>query len=158
MIDIVSKAVQQAISANGVTDIVVLCAGKASPGLLIDTPNSVYREMINLNYLGSVFTVKAALPKMIERKQGGRLVFVSSAAALTSFVGYSQYCPSKWAVRSFADSLRNELKLYDIEVTQFYPSNMDTEGFEIEERTKPAPTKEIEGTAKLFKPEEVSYW
>ena len=124
--------------------------------MMVDTPNKVYRDMINLNYLGSVFTVKAVLPKMIERKQGGHIVFVSSAAALTSFVGYSQYCPSKWAVRALGDSLRNELRLYDIKVTQFYPSNMDTEGFEIEERTKPAPTKEIEGTAKLFKPDEVS--
>lgn len=109
---------------------------------------------MNQNYLGAVYTVKAALPSMARRKQG-HIVLVSSAMALTAYCGYGQYAPSKWALRCLGDTLRSELAPYNIAVTQFYPSNMDTPGYKIENETKPAPTREIEGTAALISPEKV---
>lgn len=71
---------------------------------------------------------------------------------LISFSGYSAYCPTKWAVRAFADVLRNELLRYKIAVSVFHPSNIDSPGFEQENRSKPASTKAIEGTAALISP------
>lgn len=149
------KVMREAILHNGVPDFVVLCAGSAAPGLMVDTSAATYRSQMEVNYLGGVFTVKAALPAMIERGTGGHVILVSSGAALSSFIGYSQYAPSKWAVRAFGDAIRNEFLLYDIQVTQFFPSNMDTPGYENEERSKPQPTKAIEGSAQLFSAEQV---
>lgn len=71
---------------------------------------------------------------------------------MISFTGYSAYCPTKWAVRAFADVLRNELLRYKIGVSVFHPSNIDSPGFEQENRTKPASTRAIEGTAALISP------
>lgn len=86
------QAVNRAMDTNGVTDFVVLSAGAALPGLMLDTPSKVYRwvfgccnffvldpafiacrDQMTLNYLGSVYAVKACLPRMVQRGQG-RLV------------------------------------------------------------------------------------
>lgn len=66
----------------------------------------------------------------------GKIVFVSSMLGLLSFVGYSTYSPSKFAVRGLADTLRNELKRYGIEVHVFFPGNIDSPGFVTEVVTK----------------------
>lgn len=49
-----------------------------------------------------------------------------------------------------ADSLRNELLLYNIGVTLYCPANMDTDGFKEEEKIKPQETKTIEGPASVL--------
>merc|ERR1712137_562381 len=45
---------------------------------------------------------------------------------------------------------------YDIGVSIFHASSMDSPGYEVEERTKPEITKKIEGTSKLFQPSEAA--
>jgi 3-dehydrosphinganine reductase len=40
----------------------------------------------------------------------GRIVIVSSAMALMGFTGYASYCPTKFALRGLADTLRNEVQ------------------------------------------------
>jgi 3-dehydrosphinganine reductase len=56
-------------------------------------------------------------------------------------------------VLGLADSLRNELLLYNIGVSIYCPANIDTEGFKEEQKIKPAETKEIEGAATLLTPD-----
>lgn len=148
----VARAVVAAEKVHGPVDVVVACAGLAQPGLVEQLDVAVYEAQMRLNYLGSVHLVKAALPGMIRRGAGGQVVLVSSACGLISFAGYSAYCPTKWAVRAFADVLRNELLRYGIGVAIFHPSNIDSPGFEQENRTKPASTRAIEGTAALVSP------
>ncbi len=92
---------------------------------------------------------------MIERKQG-RIVFVSSILGLMSCIGYAQYCPSKYALRGLAESLRNEMVMFNIGVHIFYPSNIDTPGFVVENLTKPPVTVKLEGRIDTVKPEHVS--
>jgi len=77
-------------------------------------------------------------------------VFVSSAAGLMTFTGYSAYSPTKYAVRGLAECLRNELRAAHVDVHVFYPSSLDTPGYAVEERTKPAACRAIEGTAALL--------
>ncbi len=148
----VARAVASAEAVHGPVDVVVACAGLAQPGLVELLDVAVYEAQMRLNYLGSVHLVKAALPAMIRRGAGGHIVLVSSACGLISFAGYSAYCPTKWAVRAFADALRNELLRYGIGVSIFHPSNIDSPGFEQENRTKPASTRAIEGAAALVSP------
>lgn len=61
--------------------------------------------------------------------RNGKIVFVSSMAGLISFAGYSTYSPTKFALRGLADSLRNELKMYGIDVHIFLPGNIDSPGY-----------------------------
>ena len=131
----------------------ICCAGLAIPGYFIEqSPDVFYKEM-EVNYYGSMHAAKVVVPHMIATETKGRVIFVSSGCGYIGFIGYSQYCASKYALRGFADCLRNELKLYGIAVSVFYPGNMDTPGFETEERTKPVETREIEGTSQLVSAE-----
>ena len=72
--------------------------------------------MMRINYLGSVHTVRAALPYMKENGSG-RLVFISSLAGLFGMTGFSTYSPSKFAVRGLAEGLHMELQPHNIQVS-----------------------------------------
>ena len=85
------------------------------PGLFLDMPFEVFERQMSVNYLGAVRTVQAALPAMVARGRG-RLVLTASPLAVLGFAGYTAYCPSKWALRGLADSLRNELRGTGVEV------------------------------------------
>ena len=68
------------------------------------TPDDEQR-MMNLNYFGSVWTTRAALPSMKEAGGGGTVVFVASQGSLVGLYGMTAYCGSKFAIRGFAESL-----------------------------------------------------
>ena len=67
-----------------------------------------FEDTMQLNYFGTLRVLKAFLPGMV-KKGHGQVVLVSSAAAVCGVAGYSSYAPSKAAVRSLADTLRNEV-------------------------------------------------
>ena len=67
-----------------------------------------FEDTMQLNYFGTLRVLKAYLPGMV-KKGHGQIVLVSSAAAVCGVAGYSSYAPSKAAVRSLADTLRNEV-------------------------------------------------
>jgi 3-dehydrosphinganine reductase len=74
-----------------------------------------------------------ATKRMIESNiKDGKIVFVSSILGLMSFAGWSTYSPTKYAVRGLADTLRNELQRYNINIHIFYPGTIFTPGFETE--------------------------
>lgn len=83
-----------------------------------------------------------------------QIVFFSSVVHFYSFIGYSQYSPLKSALRSLADCLRHECIPYNIKVASVFPGNFMSEGYEIEETTKPAITKKIEGPSQAVPAEE----
>ena len=132
-------------------DYLFCCAGVAKPGMFMDTTIDTFEQQMQLNYLGTVKAVKTFLPDLIssQHKQK-RVVLVSSAMGLVGFLGYAQYSASKFAVRGLAECLRNEFILFNVGVSIFHASNMDSPGFAVEELTKPALTRQIEGTSTLF--------
>lgn len=136
-------------------DIVVCCAGLATPAYFADADLGVHRKAMDLNYFGVLNTIKAVLPSMTSNKSG-HLILVSSAVCFAPMVGYSTYAPSKFALRGLGECLRNELQRYNIQVTMFYPSNMDTPAFAQENLTKPVETTEIEGTSTTFTAEQAA--
>ena len=91
-----------------------------------------------------------------------KIILVGSVLSTLSFIGYSAYSGSKYALRGFADALRSELKPLGAEVSLYFPGNMDTPGkrkrkindfplgFEEENKDKPKITKEIEGASTLI--------
>lgn len=81
---------------------------------------------------------------MVESGKGGRIVLISSTLGLLGMVGYSQYSPTKFALRGLAESLRQELKPYNISVHIYYVATIDSPGNKIENETKPMITKLIE--------------
>ncbi|XP_022348029.1 dehydrogenase/reductase SDR family member 7 [Enhydra lutris kenyoni] len=95
----------------GKIDILVNNAGRAQRSLVVETSLDVFKELIELNYLGTVSLTLCVLPHMIERKQG-KIVTVNSLLGIISAPLCTGYCASKHALRGFFNCLRTELATY----------------------------------------------
>ncbi len=104
---------------------VVANAGIAAGGPLLLSDPSAYDRVITVNLLGSVRTVRAFLPQVIESK--GYVLQVASLAALVPAPMMSAYCASKSGVEAFAFSLRGELKAHGAKVGVAYLTWTDTD-------------------------------
>ena len=137
----VQAAVARLSREAGVPDVLINVAGAERPGYVQELPLEAFREMMDLNYFGTVHMVKALLPAMLQRGDGYIVNFSSGAGFLAPF-GYADYVPSKYAVRGFSDSLRLELKPLGIRVSVVFPPDTDTPGLANENKTKPYETLE----------------
>jgi short-subunit dehydrogenase len=137
----VEAAIKRLTDQAGVPDILVNAAGSSHPGYLQQTTLGTYREMMDLNYFGTVHMVQSVLPGMLARGSGYIVNFSSMAGFMVPF-GYAAYAPSKYAVRGFSDSLRLELKPLGIRVSVVFPPDTDTPGMANENKTKPYETLE----------------
>jgi len=137
-------------------DAVFLCAGKATPGFFIEqTEESLRRSMDETYWLGA-WSAMAACKRMVRTRTKGKIVFVSSVLSYFGLVGYSTYTPGKHALRGLAETLRQELLLYSIDVQIYMPVTMYTPGYEEENKTKPQLTLKIEESDGGLTPEKAA--
>jgi 3-dehydrosphinganine reductase len=151
----IMPAVERAIDQFGAPELLVTSAGIAEPGYFEALSIDNFERAMRINYLGSVYAVKAAIPAMISAKTG-RVVLISSGAAFTGIFGYTSYGASKFALRGFAEALRAEMKPKGVGVSIVYPPDTDTPQLIAENLTKPAETKSISGGAKALTAESVA--
>jgi short-subunit dehydrogenase len=135
----VDTAVDELLNVHGCPDTVINCHGAADPGYFFEQDHSIFEKTMKLNYMGNVNVIKSIAPQMAARGSG-EIVIVASAAAIVSFIGYSSYSPTKFALRGLSDALRNELKPFGIRVSIAYPPDTDTEGFKKEKELAPPET------------------
>ncbi|XP_032231792.2 3-ketodihydrosphingosine reductase isoform X1 [Nematostella vectensis] len=154
-VEAVQKVIDEACLALGPVNLLFNCAGYAVCGVFEDTRPEDFKNMINTNYLGSVYPTYAVMKGM--KKRGcGHVVFTSSIGGQFGIFGMSAYSGSKFAVRGFAECLYMEAKLYNVAVSVAFPPDTDTPGFENENKEKPEETKLICGSAGLFSPDQVA--
>lgn len=91
----------------GGIDILINNAGISMRALLKDVTSDVIRKVMDINFFGSVYCTRYALPSIIERK--GTIVGVSSIAGYRGLPGRSGYSASKWALQGFLESVKTEL-------------------------------------------------
>jgi len=101
---------QQVHQKAGTVDILVNNAGVAYAGYFMDIPDSVHREIIDVNIMGYIWVTKAFLPDILAKKKG-HLIYLASAAGLGGTPKLSSYSASKHAVVGFAETLRWELMM-----------------------------------------------
>ncbi len=117
--------VDQVIEAFGRIDILVNNGGMSQRALAHDTDLEVDRQLMHVNYLGTVALTKAVLPFM--RKQGsGHIAVVSSLVGKFGSPYRSGYAASKHALHGFFDSLRAEVEDEGIHVTMICPGFINT--------------------------------
>ena len=151
----VDRVMARAAEAFGVPDLLINAAGRARPRHFEDIPYEQFDEIMKTNFYGVWNTVKALVPHM--KKKGGHIVNIASMAGFIGVFGYADYAASKFAMIGFSETIRSELKRYGIRVSVLCPPDTDTPGFEMENRTKPAETKAVSGTAKLMDPDDVAW-
>jgi len=102
------KAFIDAVIAKwGKIDVLINNAGISMRALFEDADLSVIRELMDVNFWGTVYCTKYALPGIL--KQKGVVVGVSSIAGYRGLPGRSGYSASKFAMQGFLEALRTEL-------------------------------------------------
>lgn len=149
------SAIGEAIFHLGPPSLLITSAGIAYPNYFQDIPIDIFERTMAINYFGTLYCVRAVLSSM-EQAGSGNIVMISSGAGLVGLYGYSAYCPSKFALRGLAESLRGELKPLGIGVAIAYPPDTDTPQLAEENKTKPPATKEITATADLWQPDDIA--
>jgi short-subunit dehydrogenase len=108
------------VSRFGAVDVLVANAGIAHYLQFKDMPLATVEELTRVNWMGTVHTVRAALPGMLERRRG-HIAIVSSGAGIRSFPHAAVYGATKAAQRGFGEALRHELKGTGVGLTMVYP-------------------------------------
>lgn len=121
----VEDLIQQAINYYGKVDVLINSAGNYIHGPINELAIEPFKNSIDLNYYGTLYTVLGTLPYMISQKKG-IIIIVSSLLGKISFPSDAPYVASKHAVTGFADSIRQELKKTGIRVTAVFPGRIDT--------------------------------
>ncbi|HEX3549705.1 MAG TPA: SDR family NAD(P)-dependent oxidoreductase [Candidatus Elarobacter sp.] len=109
-------------------DILALNAGIGVGGPFLETPLEQELRLIDLNVRSTVHLAKLTLPAMVQRGKG-RVLITSSIAAVAATPYEAVYGASKAFDKSFAASLRNELKDAGITVTTLMPGPTETNFF-----------------------------
>jgi len=143
----VQRAIADAAVALGPVDILVTSAGIARPGRFTELEDDVFRSMMDVDYFGTLWPIRAVAPAMVKRRRGS-IVGVSSAAGLVGVYGYTAYGAAKFAVRGLLEALRGEMAPHGVHVGCVFPPDVDTPQLADENRFKPAETRAISGAIK----------
>lgn len=133
--DAAAAATERAVERLGGLDAVVCCAGVDVPGELLAIEPKEWRRVVDVNLIGTVSVIRAALPSVLA--SGGRIVTVASTLAHRAVPDATAYCASKFGVVGFTRALTAELK-GRVGVTMLTPGGMHTAFFDDrDERYKP---------------------
>jgi NAD(P)-dependent dehydrogenase (short-subunit alcohol dehydrogenase family) len=121
--DFVGRVLEQ----YGRVDVLVNIIGGFAPGDLASTTLMEWRRMMDLNLTSVVIACRGVLPGMTKARHG-RIVNVTSRAALTPSAGAITYTVSKAAVVALTQVLALEVRDHGITVNAVAPSTMDTPG------------------------------
>lgn len=132
--DQIKAAAEQIINSEGRTDILVNCAGFGISGAVEFTSLESAKSQFEVNFFGTVNVSNAFIPYM--RKQGsGRIVNISSVAAVAHIPFQTFYSASKAAIDSYTAALANEIKPFGITVTAIQPGDITTGFTDAREKT-----------------------
>lgn len=101
-------------------DVLLNNAGISEGGSTVDIPADHLRRQFEVNVFGPVLLTQGIATSMIARG-GGRIVFMSAVAGLTTDPFTGAYAASKHAVEAFADALHQELAEFGIRVATINP-------------------------------------
>lgn len=101
-----AQLVKQAITTFDRIDILINNAGISMRALFNDVDIDVLKTLMDVNFWGTVYCTKYALPEILKTK--GSVVGVSSIAGYKGLPGRTGYSASKFAMNGFLDSLRVE--------------------------------------------------
>lgn len=111
--------VEKTVEKFGRIDILINNAGISMRAMVRDLDLSVLKRLMDVNFWGTVYCTKYALPYLLQSK--GSVVGVISIAGYSALPARSGYSASKYAIRGFLDTLRIE-HLYDgLHVLVFAP-------------------------------------
>lgn len=126
----VERVFAEIAQTHGPIDILINSAGFGIFETVADTPLAKFEEMMDVNYMGTVRSIKAVLPHMLARRSGHIVNIASLAGKIGSAKG-GGYSATKHAVLGLTNSLRFELKGTGVHLSAVNPGPIDTDFFAI---------------------------
>ena len=128
-LDSLPRAMDRLQNTHSPIDAAVCCAGRGHFGTLEQFSPSQIRELIDLDFTSHALVVRSLLPAM-KKRRAGRIVLLGSEAALRGTQKGTIYCAAKFALRGFAQALREETARHGIAVTLVNPGMVRTPFFD----------------------------
>ena len=111
--------VQTAIERFGKIDVLINNAGISMRALFEDVDLKVLHRLMDVNFWGTVYCTKYALPHILKEK--GSIVAISSIAGLKGLPARTGYSASKFAIKGFMECIRIENLKKSLHVLMAYP-------------------------------------
>ncbi|KAH1102537.1 hypothetical protein AAZX31_13G188800 [Glycine max] len=152
------EAVKRAVDDAGPIDVLLLNHGVFVALELDKMELSEVKFTMDVNLMGTLNLIKAALPAMKNRNDPlpASIALVSSQAGQVGIYGYVAYSASKFGLRGLAESLQQEVIEDNIHVSMIFPPDTDTPGLAEENKRRPELTKIITASSGSMKADEVA--
>lgn len=124
--DLARKVAKAALDNFGTIDAIVPNAGIGFYGSILDHSDEDVNRMMRTNYEGTVHIIRAALPTMLDKKEGD-VIIVASVAGFRGGDIEAIYAGTKHAQVGFAGSLDRELRAKGVRVALVCPAGTETE-------------------------------
>ena len=118
--------VEATVRRFGRLDILVVNAGVGGYGPFLDLDSDVLEEMIDVNVKGAIYSIRAALPHLLQ-SDAADIVTVASEAGRRGLPYEATYCASKFAQVGLTRALDHELREQGIRCTNVCPGGVHTD-------------------------------
>jgi 2-hydroxycyclohexanecarboxyl-CoA dehydrogenase len=122
----VDRAITEIGAQWGPLDVVVNNAGWDRMEFFLDSEEETWDRIININFKGALYVLKAALPPMVKRGRGGKVISIASDAGRVGSMGEAVYAGTKGALIAFSKTLARELARAKITVNVVCPGLTET--------------------------------
>lgn len=121
-----SKAIQEAESLYGETELLVNNAGVMLLGDISTQDPAEWQTMFDVNVLGLLNGIHTVLAAM-KARNGGTIINISSVAGRKTFPNHAAYCGTKFAVHAISENVREEVADANVRVITIAPGAVETE-------------------------------
>src|SRR5690606_22544570 len=104
------------VKMEAIPDVLVNNTGIFIPGAIHSEPEGNFEQMMQVNLFSAYYLTRQFTADFIQRRSG-HIFSLGSIAGMTAYANGGSYATSKWAMRGFAQCLRQELMEYNIKVT-----------------------------------------
>ena len=154
--EVVENLPKQVIEIHGSIDGVINNAGIIQPFVHInDLDYDKIKLVMDVNFYGTLYTVKSLLPYLLERPEA-HIVNISSMGGFTPVPGQSIYGASKAAVKLMTEGLASELKDTNVKVTVVFPGAVNTNITKNSDADHRRNEKKDQDTSKLLQPKDAA--
>ena len=122
----IRAVLDRAFAEFGPIEIIVNNAGYGLFGAAEELSDDQVRHQIDVNLIGSIQVIRAALPHL-RTQGGGRILQVSSEGGQIAYPNFSLYHATKWAIEGFVESVSQEVAPFNIDFTIIEPGPTRTE-------------------------------
>ncbi len=127
--DQVANLVEKSVDTYGRVDALINNAGICLTGPMVNTSLEDWRQILDTNLWGCIYTIQALLPAMLEQGSG-TIINVGSFGGKMPLPQMTAYCASKYALTGLTETLRLELASQGIHVGIVHPGVINSDFLE----------------------------